>query len=35
MDHYIKPDFKKCAVITIDVQNDFSLQSHKGFFLVS
>lgn len=24
-DHYIKPDFKKCAVITIDVQNDFSL----------
>lgn len=25
MDHYIKPNFKKCAVITIDIQNDFSL----------
>lgn len=25
MDSYTKPDFTKCAVITIDTQNDFSL----------
>jgi len=25
MDKYIKPNFKRCAVITIDTQNDFSL----------